>query len=415
MPGARTLVVLILCCCLRPPPAMAQDAVRRVSLAEALRSFVENSLELKIARSESAGFAGAARQSRAYFNPAISFGRDDLGREAGEHREETIHVTQQVEWPGVTFARGRAATNAIGARAARFRADSLELIFGVREAYVHAWFAEAAEAVVRRTAKVIRRVAEDAEVRLEAGDISAFEARRLRLERALAEREMSEAALQARDARRRLAALIVPEKGLEEVGPLEGPEGVPPMVGRETALRALPGRPDLEAAQRELVAARAGVQVAKGSWLPDPTLGVGYRHHRDGFAGASIAVDVPVPLFDRGAGTRAAAAAESSAAAYRLGLRRLLAEYDLVATSDRYASRRALLETAAVGLVADGEALLSAATAAYAEHEMTLLELLDAASAFQNAQLSALSLRSEAWIAYYDLLRAMGGTPVEEH
>jgi len=55
-----------------------------------------------------------------------------------------------------------------------------------------------------------------------------------------------------------------------------------------------------------------------------------------------------------------------------------------------------------------------AATAAYAEQEMTLLELLDAAGAFQNAQLSALSLRSEAWIAYYDLLRAMGGTPEVE-
>lgn len=414
MSETRTLVALVLCCLFRPPLALGQDAVRRVSLAEALQEFAENSLELKIARSEAAGLAGAARQSRAYVNPEFSFGRDDLGHEDEKIWEETYHLVQQVEWPGRTAARGRAASHAIGAGAARFRADSVELAFGVREAYVLAWLAEEAEDVVRRTASVIQGVAEDAEIRLEAGDISAFEARRLRLERAQAERDLAESVLEARDARRRLAALIAPGTGMEEAGPSEGLEGVPPPVTQETVLAALPERPDLEAAERELDAARAGEQVAKSYWVPDPTVGLGYRHHDDGFAGASIGLDIPLPLFDRGTGARAEAVAESSAAAYRLGLRRRLAEYDLVATSDRYASRRTLLEAAAVGLVADGEALLAAATAAYAEQEMTLLELLDAAGAFQNAQLSALSLRSEAWIAYYDLLRAMGGTPEVE-
>jgi outer membrane protein TolC len=85
-----------------------------------------------------------------------------------------------------------------------------------------------------------------------------------------------------------------------------------------------------------------------------------------------------------------------------------------VAASDRHASSRARLEAAAEGLRADGEALLASATAAYAEHEMTLLELLDAAGAFQTAQLSSLSLASEAWVSYYDLLRAMGTAPEEE-
>ena len=414
MSRTRTLVTVLLCCAFRPPLALGQDAIPRVSLAEALQAFAENNLELKIARSEAAGIVGAARQSRAYSNPGISFARDDLGHEGDRIREETVHLFQRVEWPGRTTARGRAATHAIGAGAARFRADSIELAFAVREAYVRAWFTQEAEAVVRQTASVIGGVAEDAENRLAAGDISAFEARRLRLEKAQAERDLAESELGARDARRTLATLIAPGTGVGEIGPSEGVEGLPPIVTRKTALGSLAGRPDLEAAERELDAARAGAQVAGSYWVPDPTLGLGYRQHRDGFAGASIAVDLPVPLFDRGAGIRAEAAAASSAAAYRLDLRRRLGEYDLVAASDRYASRRALLEAVAVGLVADGEALLSAATTAYAEHEMTLLELLDAASAFQDAQLSALSLTSEAWIAYYDLLRAMGGTPEKE-
>ncbi len=127
-----------------------------------------------------------------------------------------------------------------------------------------------------------------------------------------------------------------------------------------------------------------------------------------------LGLDLPLPLFDRGGGGREEADARSSAAAYRLDLRRRLAENDLLIASDRYASSRARLEASADGLLADSEALLAAATAAYGENEMALLELLDAASAFRNARLSALSMRSAAWIDYYDLLRAMGRAPEEE-
>ena len=204
-PIARSSPVVILCgVLLAPTAAIGQDAVRRVSLAEALEAFAGNSLALKIARSEAAGRMGAARQTRAYFNPEFSFERDDLSHNADKAWEESFRLHQQVEWPGRTTARARAATHTIRAGAARFRADSIELAFEVREAYVLAWYAEGAESVVRRTASVIQSVAEDAEVRLEAGDISAFEARRLRLARVEAEQELATAVLRSRAARRNL-------------------------------------------------------------------------------------------------------------------------------------------------------------------------------------------------------------------
>ncbi len=405
--GLGSLLVL-------PNEAICQDVVQRVTMDEALQAFAENSLALKIARSEATQVAGAARQYRAYSNPSLAFRRDDLGHRAEKYWEETIQFVQQLEWPARTSARGRSAAHTISASTAGFRADSVQLAFEVREAYALAWFAEEAEPTVGQAAAVIRRVAEDAEVRLEAGDISDYETRRLRLERVRAEQEVAEAGLRTRAARRHLAALISPGTVSEQIGPSMGIQGVPPPVAREAALRTLSRRPDLEAAARELDAAQAEVDVASSAWVPAPAVGLGYRHHLDGFAGASVGVDLPVPLFDRGSGTREEAVAQSSAAAYRLDLRRRLAEYDLLNASDRYAASRARVELAAEGLFSDGEFLLSSATAAYSENEMTLLELLDAASAFQGARLAALSLRSEAWIAYYDLLRAMGTSPEEE-
>ena len=411
--GVRTMVGLGTLLLL-PCAALSQDSVRRLSLEEALAAFAENSLALKIARSEAAGVAGAARQSRAYFNPLFSISRDDLDHDTDRHWEEILLISQPLEWPGRTAARYRAADHMIGAGTARFRGDSIQLAFEVREAWALAWFAEAAELTARQAASVIQGVAEDAEIRLEAGDISAYEARRLRLERVQAEQDVTEAELRARSARRHLAALIFPEADGEEVGPSAELEGVPPPMTREEALSALPRRPDLEAAARDFDAAQAELAAASSGWAPTPTIGFGYRHQEDGFHGLSLGLDLRLPLFDRGGGAREEADARSSAAAYRLDLRRRLAENDLLTTSDRYASSRARLETAADALWADGEALLASATAAYGANEMSLLALLDAASAFRNARLSALSMRSAAWIDYYDLLRAMGRAPEEE-
>lgn len=408
--GLGALFVLLLL----PHAAFGQEGVRRVSLAAALEAFAENSLALRLARSEAAGIAGAARQSRAWFNPSLSVRRDALDRGADEYREDNLVLSQPLEWPGRTAARYRAAAHTIGASAARFRADSIQLAFEVREAWALAWFAEAAELTVRRAASVIREVAEDAEIRLEEGDISAYEARRLRLERVQAEQDVAEAELRVRDARRRLAALILPGTDNAEIGPSAGLEGVPPPVTREDALGALPERPDLEAALRDLDAAQSELSVANSRWIPNPTVGIGYRSQLDGFEGVSLGVDLPLPFFDRGGGAREEADARSAAAAHRLNLRRRMAENDLLTTSDRYTSSRGRLAAAADGLLADAEALLASATAAYRENEMSLLELLDAANAFRNARLSALSMRSAAWIDYYDLLRAMGRAPEGE-
>ena len=414
MRSIRGAAILVLGSVLAAPGgALCQSEVRRVTLDEALAAFAQNSLALRIARSEADETTGIARQYQSYANPAFSLVREDLGHAGEAYWETTAGVSQRVEWPGRTTARGRVAALTIEAAGARFRADSLRLAFAVREAYVRAWLAEETEQTEVRVAAVIRVVAEAAQARLAEGDISAYEARRLRLERVRARQEVAEAGLEARAARRTLAALVAPEDAVREVGPSEGMAGLPPVVTTEVALEALSQRPDLEAAARDLDVARALSEVAATGWVPDPTLGFGYKDQADGFSGAALSVSLPLPVFNQGAGTRRGAAARASAATSRLDLRRKHAEIDLVSASDRYNSARARLLAAGDDLLADGDALLAAARAAYAEGEMTLVELLDAASAFRDARVTALSLRNATWVAYYNLLRAMGRTPGE--
>lgn len=397
-----------------PSALQGQDDVPRVTLAEALDAFAENSPALRMARAEAAGIAGRARQSRSYANPAFSLLREDLSHSGEDYWETTAGLMQRIEWPGRTVARGTAARHTITGAGARFRADSLQLAFSVREAYVTAWLAEEAERTIAQAAELIYVVTRAAEQRLEAGDISGYETRRLRLGRIQAERDEADAELRTRAARRLLASLVLPEVSLHELGPADAIIGVPPAIASGSARDALSGRPDLEAAARELDAARALHRVANLEWVPDPTVSLAYKEHADGFKGATVGVDLPLPIFNRAGGAREEAAARESAATSGLDLLRRQAELDLVDASDRYSVARERLEVTGDGIMAEAEVLLSAAGVAYDEGEMTLVEFLDATGAFRDARLSALTLRAEAWIAYYNLLRAMGGAPGEE-
>jgi cobalt-zinc-cadmium efflux system outer membrane protein len=397
-----------------PLTTMAQETGRRVSLNEALTLFAENSLALAIGRAEAAEAAGWARQLRAYPNPSFTLVNEDLSSEGAGYRETIYGLQQQIEWPGRTVARGRAANDLTAAAEAGFRSDSVRLAFDVREAYADAWAAEERERAVAVAGEVIGRVADAAERRLEEGDISGYEARRLRLERVGVENELALAELESSAARRRLAALVMPPDLVAEVGPAEALEGMPPSVSLESALAAAATRPDIQAASLAFDAAREERSVASSGWVPDPTLGLGYKDQSDGYTGAALTLSVPIPLFDRRGGAQDAARARESAAGAGLGLRERQARSDVLATFARYESARRRLARVGSDLLGEAEGLRVAAEAAYAEGEMTFLEMLDATRAFRDARLTAATLRADTWIAYYDLLRAMGRAPEED-
>ncbi|MDX1394509.1 MAG: TolC family protein [Gemmatimonadota bacterium] len=397
-----------------PSPTAGQDDIRRVSMSEALELFNRNSLALRIARADSSAAIGSARQTRAYPNPAFTFVREDLDRSDDDYWESTIGVTQQVEWPGRTSARRRAATHLVEGAAATFRADSLRLAFEVREVWIRAWLAEETERTVEETAGLIRIAADAADRRLESGDISAFETRRLRLERVRVERDLLTARLAARAARRTLSTLVAPGGEGAEVGPAAGPGGTPPAVAQTEAVDALAVRPDIEAAVLNLEAARAQRDAASTGWVPDPTVSLGYKDQADGFSGLSFGIGLPVPLFDRRGGAHDLATARAASAAALLDLRRREAENDVLAATERYVAVRDQLGSFGEAIMTDAEGLIEAAQTAYGEGELTLLELLDAARTYRDARAGAATLRSEAWIGYYDVMRAMGRDPEEE-
>ena len=392
--------------------AVGQETLPEVSLEEAIRLFSENGLEMRVARAEWAREAGEARQSRAYLNPSIWLIHENLGYEGLDYDETVVALNQPIEWPWRTAARGRAAEGRIEAAQARFRADSLQLVFETRRSYLEAWAFEERSLGLGRAAAVVRDAVQASQLRLADGDISDYDARRLALEQVRVEQKLAVSELDRSAARRRLAARIYPDgpySGAIASGP---PGAVPPAAFTGDLELALASNPELAAAQSRLVAADEAASAAGMSWIPPLTLTAGYKDQSDGFTGPVFGASLPIPLFDRKGGENQAAEARLLAATAELTLRRRQVENELQRAVERYESATSRLQRLGVGVIFEAATLLETAGLAYREGEFTLLQLIDAAEAFQQSRFALVDLRAEAWVAYYDLERALGGSPL---
>ena len=390
--------------------AVAQEVPRRVTLPEALELFGRENLDLRLARAAAAEAEGLARQAAALPNPTLTATHEPLSGGGDRYSESYVNLSQRFEWPGTRSTRQRSAARIAAAARARLAADSARLAFTVKAAYVEAARAERAAAVLDRVTAVFREAERRASDRLREGDISDYDFRRIRVERARYETQLAEAELDGASARRALASLVAPSSDDLELAPAEPLAGDPPRLETDRVLAtALSRRREIGAAEAELQAARAAATVSARERIPDITATGGYKRQSDGRAGAFFGLSLPVPLWDRRAGAVDAAEARVLAAESRLALIRRQVENDVRRALETYQSlirRAALLFEPLTEQAAD---LVEIAQVAYEAGEMDLIGVLDAAAALREAHIAEARLRADLWTGYYDLERAVGG------
>lgn len=389
---------------------VAAQEPRRVTLDEALELFARNNLELRLARTDAAEAAGLARQAAAFPNPTFAGTHEPVSDNVRSYSETYLNLSQRLEWPGTRSARRTAAERAAAAVRARLAADSARLAFEVKRAFTDAGRAGRAVAILERVTAVFREGVASAEARYEEGDISLYDLRRIRIERARYENRLAEAGLEAAAARRELATLVAPDADALELAPADALAGLPPEVPAEQAMAAaLARRPEVAAAESALASSRAGADAARGERIPDLTATGGYKTQSDGFTGVFLGLSLPIPLWDRRGGAIEAAEARVGAAGSRAALARRQVLTDVRRAVETYRSLQARAELLGQSVAGEAGDLLEIARVAYAEGEMELIELLDAAEALMEAGVAEARLRADLWIGYYDVERAVGG------
>ena len=394
-------------------PTIGQEHVRRMSLDEAVRLFNENNLALRHSRSTSMAVAGAAQQLMAYPNPTASVTHESVSDQSLSYSETYYTLTQPIDWPWRYGDRRKVGARRTEAASAELRADSAQLLFELKAAYVEAATAEGVWEVLSQVAEVFRRADQNAAARLEEGDISSFELKRIRIERSRYEQRWMEMELELARFRRRLAALTVPDHTVLQVAPSGPLSESPPAVSTEQLLdRALARRGEIAAVVAATAAARAAASVASWSRLPNPAITGGYKRQSDAMDGLFLGLALPLPLWDRKGGDVAATAARVEGAELQEQLTHLNVSNDVTATVEHLHSFESRATLIGVELLSDVDDLLDVALISYGEGELTLLELLDAAEAYSEAGVTKLQLNAAHWIAYYDLERAVGGLDV---
>ncbi len=397
------------------PQVSAEESVQRITLEQALEMFEENNLELRVVAAERDRALGFAEQAKAHPNPVAAVSHEGLSESGRDYSESYFTLSQRLEWPGRRGARAETSGGEAAALESRLDAERHRLAFEVKRTFIEAVDAEERVAVASEVRSVFRMAENSGRERFREGDLSGYDARRLRIERARYENLGASAEIDLKNARLRLASLILPGapgQDLQEIAPTAAPEGVPPSVRElqeKTAVAlALERRADMRSAEAQMAAADASIRYLSTFTGPDVTLTGGYKRQSDGFDGFFLGVNVPLPTFDRRKGDLEAAEAGLRAAIARVDLTRRSIENDVRSSLAAYASVSERIVLIRNQLLTGTDDLLRIARVSYSEGEMSLLELLDAAEAFTELQTMESQLKSEHWIRYYDLERATG-------
>lgn len=342
-------------------------------------------------------------------NPTLHYGRERLNGTPGS-TESTWMLEQVVDLSG---RRGRVREAALrrvdaveagtASAQAAHAAETRRLFFAVLAGQ------ERLDAGTRQL-ESIRRIEVRVAAQVRKGEAAGYDARRLARERqgAEANRAQAEAAL-ARDAAR-LASRI----GVSTLPRLAGELIPPPLPPLDAVLASLDDHPRLVALSKQAAASALEAHAARRAVWSQLSVGLGVRQVESGGvreSGPTLALALPLPVFDRHDAARQRAEAEAAGARAEMTLlhREIVGEL-----RGRHAEAEALRQAAldyTRSALAATPGLLATAEAAWRGGETGLLDLIDAYRAAYDAEMTAIELAYAARQARIEFDLATGSAP----
>lgn len=409
----------MLCAVLGAPfhQAAAQvDAQPPLTLAEARAAARRASLEIRAAREAVAAAVGRERQAGVLANPRLSWSREQASGSGLSNGQMILAAEQPFEIGGVRSARTRAARLRREAAEARLAAAELQADFDATRAFALAAAAERRAALATQVTDAFRMARDVSEKRLAAGDVSGYAARRVRLEAVRYAALRAEATLSSRESRMVLASLLARDLDVRrplELAPVDPAQAAGEVPSADSlGAAALRLRADVRVAELEASAAAADARVVTLERTPVPVFQAGVKTETQmggrKLAGFVAGISMPVPVFDRRRGAVEAADAEARRRDAEAALVRRRVSLEVAEAREAFVAAREQVALLAPQLGVEAERAMRAAQVAYTEGEISLVEWLDAARAYQEAEASFATLRAEVLVRQAALERAVG-------
>ena len=287
----------------------------RLSLAEAKRLAFARNWDLLAAQSDVDAASAQKIIAREFPNPSLSWttmkisvdnhpGSTPSGNGLWERSYDTIAAVNQLFEIGGKRS-SRRASAAAGYEAARARLFDAKRILdlAVTKAYIAALQADLNVQILSQSAQSLRKEAQIAETRLNAGDISRMDKDQIEIAAERFELDARSAQATATSLRIALQTLLGNPRGeaewtaadsLETLADAGAPVGEPGVAAP---------RPDLLAAEALLKKTEADLRLQKAMRVPDPTLQFNYEHEPpDQPNTVGLGLSFPLPLWNRNQG-----------------------------------------------------------------------------------------------------------------
>ncbi|MCC7240872.1 MAG: TolC family protein [Acidobacteria bacterium] len=413
-----------------PGVVAAQTTIpERLSLQEAVTLAVERNPAMVAARAGVDAAEGDRLAASRRPNPALSI--DSAGYPTFESvrpgywggQEFTVRFDQELETSGrrrlrtVVAEAGRATAQLVVEDRAR------QVGRDVRIAYLTAVLAEADRTVAQTSLDEIDRVIALNRARLQQGEISGAELRRLQVERLRFVEDVFAGDLALKNARSALLALLSAPR-LDQ--PLELTDGLKAPAGRDTLgaapvdvterprllERALDLRPDLLAARREQAQAETSTRLQRALRTPNITVGGGYQNNF-GSDGVVVGVTLPLPFFNRNQGGIARADAERRAADARADATAIAVRLDVQRALNAVETNRARVDYIEQEYLTNAQQSRDIVLESYRLGVANLIDFLDAQRAFRDTQRTYNRALFDQRVSLFELAAAVGRPDVQ--
>ncbi|HEX8750220.1 MAG TPA: TolC family protein [Nitrospira sp.] len=379
-----------------PPTVEQQPPIPqsiKLSLNDALALFLQQNLDVLIAKYGIEHSKGQQITARLFPNPTMSVGTlasFTQGLTAGTSGQIFIQAQQLFELAGKRGYRIESAGFGTQSTEAAFEDAIRQLGFTVKDSYYRVQLAQRRLALAEENRDRFSRILDINTIRFKKGYIAEVDLIRIRLQMVDFQSQVIQSLQEAESARGDLRQLLrlSPRITMELITDLEF-RRIDPEIGK-LRVAALDVRPDVRSKRFTYSQREADLRLAKAYRVPDVTVGTGYAiqgaRGPDNPQQWALNFGLPLPLFNRNQGgiMQAEVAVQSAEADLNKALNLVENEVE-VAYRNLMQSRR-LVEAYVGGVLDDARATFTIVERAYERGGATILDLLDAARTSRTIQ-----------------------------
>jgi len=288
-----------------PRPAFMNADLEQLTLRQAEILFAERNREIQLGQRQVEVAQAERLSAAARPNPNLSFSAGSLspsrGIGSGDLRDKQINsvvgLDRLFERGGKREIRMQAADQNIRASRGDYADIQRQQKVALYGAYYDLVAAQERQRIATETAGLFQKTIDAVERRFKAGDISASDVARIRVDALRAQNDARAAQAERQKAQTALAYIIGAERDAARINASDNWPETGPAADALEIEKALAGRADVQAAQARLAAAEKNRELARALRTRDVTGSVQFQHFPGDFSNNSFGIGVSIPLF----------------------------------------------------------------------------------------------------------------------